>query len=162
MAINTKRVTGRRDVRYGTLDDALTDLERLLAAGPVQSLGNWTPAMNIDHVAMGIEFDTDGYPPETAKTPWLLKLAVRLIRRRILTRGFGAGINPAPEIAKAFAPDPDVTIDAALQRLKRAIHAARQRGMTQVSPLFGPMTPEQHEQFNCRHAELHFSFIVPV
>ncbi|MEM0914539.1 MAG: DUF1569 domain-containing protein [Planctomycetota bacterium] len=159
--VNTKQVTGRRTVRFATLDDALADVEALSDAGPIEALGNWTPAMNVQHVALPIGFAVDGYPPEAAKTPFLVKTIMRLMKNRVLTKGFGPGIKPPPEIAKTFAPDPDITMDAALELFRTNLAAARARGMTQPNPLLGKLTPEEYERFNCRHAELHFSFIVP-
>jgi hypothetical protein len=159
--INTKHVTGRRDVRYDTFDDALADLERLRASSELKALGNWTPAMNVQHVAHGIVFATDGYPPEAAQTPLMVKLVMRMMKRRVLTKGFGPGIKPPAKIAAAFAPDPAVTLDAAMEQFRAAIAHARERGMSQPNPLLGRLTHEEYEQFNCRHAELHFSFIVP-
>ncbi|MEO0963711.1 MAG: DUF1569 domain-containing protein [Planctomycetota bacterium] len=159
--IDTKKVAGRREVRYGTLDDALADVEALVAAGPVRALGNWTAAMNVQHVAFPIGFAVDGYPPEAAKTPFLVKTMMRLMKNRVLEKGFGPGIKPPPDIAKTFAPDPDVTMDAALELFRANLAAARQRGMAQPNPLLGRLTPDEYERFNCRHAELHFSFIVP-
>ncbi|MEM6756094.1 MAG: DUF1569 domain-containing protein [Planctomycetota bacterium] len=159
--VNTKRVAGRRDVHYATLDGALADVEALVAAGPVAALGNWSAAMNVQHVAFPIGFAVDGYPPEASQTPFMLRMTMRLMKKRVLSKGFGPGIQPPPEIAKTFAPDPDVTMDAALELFRKNLAAARERGMTQPNPLLGKLTPEEYEQFNCRHAELHFSFIVP-
>ncbi|MEM6332409.1 MAG: DUF1569 domain-containing protein [Planctomycetota bacterium] len=159
--IDTKKVAGRREVRYETLDEALADVERLAAAGPVEALGNWTAAMNIEHVCFGIEFATDGYPPEAAQTPFIVKTMMKLMKGRVLKKGFGPGIKPPDAIAKTFAPDPNATLEGAIERLRKAIAGARERGMTQPNPLLGKLTAEEYEAFSCRHAELHFSFIVP-
>ena len=51
--MNTKAVTGRREVHYDTFDDALADAERL-AAGDVRTLGNWSYGQILKHLAMAV------------------------------------------------------------------------------------------------------------
>lgn len=159
--INTKRVEGRRAVRYESLDEALADVQGLIDAGEVRGLGNWTPAQNILHVATAIDFAIDGYPPEARQTPRLVRLFMRLFKRRMLEKGFGPGIRPPEKIARTFRPDPAVTIEAAMSALRRSVQRSKDPGMTHPSPLMGSLTQAEYERFHCRHAELHFSFVVP-
>ena len=51
MTIKTSKVTGRRNVTFHTLDDILDDID-FLCQGEVQSLGNWTPGQNLNHLTI--------------------------------------------------------------------------------------------------------------
>src|SRR5215468_5699248 len=63
--VNTKKVTGRRSLRFSTIDDVLADADRIAAAdraGTLKRLGNWTPGTIFTHVANWSSYPFDGYP----------------------------------------------------------------------------------------------------
>ena len=157
MSIDTKHVSGRRALKFNTLDDALRDAEQL-ASGPTRSLGNWSFGQALRHLAIGLNMAIDG---ATITSPWLLRTVVRLFYRKQIIHGkMTAGIVLPQKATEALTPGPTST-EEGLELFRRAL--ARFRSETQRAPhaLLGKMTLEEWEQFQLRHAELHLSFIVP-
>ncbi len=157
---NTKHIEGRRTLRFNTLSEALADIEALVSAGPVKSLGNWSVAQNIDHVAMGIEFGFKGFPAGF-KAPLPLKLFGPMLRPLILKRPITPGFKPPANVMKHFLPGEQVTLERAMGRVRSAVATFNAGPTVPRHALFGKMNKQQWEQLNCRHAELHFGFLVP-
>jgi hypothetical protein len=157
MTIDTKKVAGRRAPSFTTIDQILADVE-MLDRGEIESLGNWTPAQIVEHVALFMDGSLDGFG---FKAPLPLRMLGRVLRARGFTRPIPPGFSLRGKIAK-FAPDANVTWRQAVDHLRRV--AERVRGgarMTAPSPMFGALTHEEWVSLHCRHAELHFSFMRP-
>ena len=157
---NTKTVDGRRNLRYENFEAVKADLDEVLSQ-PHEALGNWGVAQIIDHVALGMELPINGYPPFFQKMPLPLKVFGRLFKGYLLKKGFSPGIQPKGEMKTFFTPREGVTTEQALERFNAAIERFQAGETIPVNPMLGKLTKAQWEQFNCRHAELHFSFIVP-
>lgn len=161
--IKTDKVTDRRTLRFGRVEDILRDVEwlnaRAEAGVKLRASGNWTPAQIVDHLAKSIALTIDGFPAEL-RAPWLLRMVGRWMRMSVLLKPMKSGIRLRGKMAQVFAADPDVTWGQAVTRLTNVITRIR-RGerMTAVSPLFGPFAHEEWNQFHCRHAEMHLSFV---
>ncbi|MFO0951858.1 MAG: hypothetical protein U0835_12045 [Isosphaeraceae bacterium] len=57
---------------------------------------------------------------------------------------------------------PPPTSDAdGFAAIRRGIHRLKTETHRKPSPLLGPLTVGEWNQLNCRHCELHLSFIVP-
>lgn len=70
--INSAKVNNRRALRFRSIDEALQEIDRIVAAenaGKLSTLGNWTPGQNMGHVATWINYSYDGYPFSTFATP---------------------------------------------------------------------------------------------
>lgn len=149
--INTKRVTGRREIRYESLDDLVADTVRL--AGPnARMLGNWTPGQIFQHLADTMNSSIVGFGSMfAAPVRWILRL---LMKRRFLTKGLPAGFK-AP--AK-FLPDA-TSVDDGLTALKKAVARLHEDTTRALHPGFGSLTLDEWTQFHLRHAELHMSFL---
>lgn len=155
--INTKHVTDRRRLSFSSMDDILADAEKL-DGRPVRVTGNWSAGQIVEHVTFPITFSLDGID---LRAPWPIRVFGRVFKRRFLTKGLSPGIQNTGEFRKLL-PDPGVTWDAALAELRREIGRIRAGArMTHPSPVMGPMTHDEWVQFHCRHAELHFSFMMP-
>lgn len=156
MTVKTKQVEGRRQLRFGRMNDILADVIAI-SERPHRALGNWTPAQNIDHLAAVIESSLDGF--EDTVNP-VLRVAGRLMRNSILNRPMKPGFK-VPTNFKRLAPVADVTLDDAVARMRAAMERIESgTRMNQRSPLVGDLAHEQWEQMHCRHAEMHLSFIV--
>lgn len=156
---NTKQVTGRRELRFDSFDDVLADAEQVTFQ-PHHTLGNWTAAENLDHMAIPIEWATDGYPAGMS-APLFFKVVGPMLKGRFLKKGFPAGIEPPPTMAGFGTPRENISLEDAMQRLRTAIERFKANGTIEKNLLVGRMSKPQWEQFNCRHCELHLSFIVP-
>ncbi len=148
----------RRTLQFNSLDDILTDA-RTVTASEHHTTNNWNAAQNIDHVARMIELSIDGFE---ITVPFPLRLIGKLVfRPKWLKKGFTPGTNPPSKIARYFAPREGVTLEQAMQKLEEQIQRAKDQGMHQPSPLLGPLSHDEWDTIQRRHAEMHFSFIHP-
>jgi len=156
-AIKTRKVDGRRSLRFARMTDVLADVDALDEAPARRSLGNWSPAQNVDHVASVIDASLDGFPIE--KMAWPLRLMGKLLRDRALTRPMSAGFK-VPGGMSNMVPAPDLAWSKAVDHMRHTIGRIEAgTRMERPSPLLGPLGHEQWCQLHCRHAELHLSFI---
>ncbi len=157
--VRTAKATGRRELRFESMEDVLADVERILCSRSVASLGNWSPGQAMQHVARLISFSLDGFP---YRAPLWMRLVGPLFKGLALSeRPMPAGI-PFKGGAEALDPDPNVPLEEGAEQLReqatRVIHGER---MEQPSPVFGRMTHEDWLRFHTRHATLHLSFLLP-
>ncbi|MBN4052484.1 DUF1569 domain-containing protein [bacterium AH-315-K20] len=160
--INTKAVTNRRSVHFGTLEDLLGDLDEVAkadAAGRVRPLGNWSPGQNLQHLAKFLACSLDGFGGDP---PLGLKLFGRVLR---LVMGKKIFIKPVPPGIKLpsdvpFLPADEVSVADGAADLRREIERVQSgAAFIPASPLFGKLSREQWIELHLRHAELHMSFV---
>ena len=161
--VDTKRVTERRDLHFDTLADILRDVKELAAVTSetgesICGEGNWTPAQIVVHVTFFIDGAIDGF---TFQVPLMIRIMGKFLRSSILNKPLKPGIK-LPDYMSVVLPDPETTWDDAVAALRDVVGRidAGER-MTQPSPLLGTMTHEDWVKLNCRHAEMHFSFMHP-
>ena len=152
--VDTKTVT-RRQIAYANLDEVVADANRLVAAGAATS-GNWSLGQILEHVATVMDKSIDGFevwPPLPVRLVgrWFLK-------KRFLKEGMPAGFQLKGPIAKELLP-PAVEPRQALDHLRRAVQRLQEDQNRADHPFFGRLTFDESNRINCRHAELHFSFI---
>jgi len=146
-----------------TIDDLVGEFDQIVAAataGNVQSLGNWSPAQVLWHLARLIELSLDGFPFRYRRGPeWITRLFRLLAWRWLIALAFRPGFRNPPE-AVVLEPDPRVTLEAASAYLREQI-GRTQNGerMTQCCSVDGPYSHEQWVYIHLRHAELHLSFL---
>lgn len=155
MTVNTKKVTGRREVRYESFDELLADAEKL-ANCDIKTLGNLSYGEILDHIAAGMQATLDGFG---FKAP----LPMRLIANTFMKKKFLRGGIPAGFQRPQKFPEPkDVPVEEALANLRRQIERLESTEDRSPHPVFGKMDKADADQFQLRHAELHMSFVVPV
>ena len=151
MSINTRKVEGRREVRYKSLDDLLEDARRCAADGST-TIGNWSISQIYQHLTDVLHAGIDGFPPSGF---WLLRLIARMFfKNKMLTDGLEPGFKN-PRLKPA-----DIPIADALAQFVTAIERFQANPERAAHPWWGVFTSEQAVQFQMRHAELHMSFIV--
>ncbi len=160
-SVNTKTVTGRRELHFATIDDCISDVQRIMAAdreGRLTTIGNWSPGQIPSHLAAWIEYGYEGYP---------VKPLPRLVRfffmkpklRHILAKGMGPGIS-IPGVAGGTTGADEVPVREAGPRLIAALNRlASDDPAKYPSPAFGDMTNEDRRRLMLRHAEMHMSFL---
>lgn len=154
--VNTKSVTGRRKVHYDTFDDALADAERL-AAGNVQTLGNWSYGQILKHLAMAIDTMIDGAPfGLPAPVQFVMRL---LMKKKMLTRTLSPGFK-LPKKAQRLLPA-ETSTEEGMELLRAAIERVKSETKRAPHPGFGVMGPGEWDEFQLRHFEMHMSFVVP-
>ena len=157
MAVDTKRVEGRRELHFNNYDQLLDEV-RSLAARPTRQLGNWSLGQICQH--LGTVMDQSATADHLFRVPLGLRIFGRLIRRWVLTRGLPSGYRLPPEGAAKFAPPP-VSVEAGLATLEKGMAALAQTSRRTAHPVFGAMNVDEWHQLHLRHAEMHLSFIVP-
>jgi len=157
MTVNTKTVTGRRDVHYDSLDDLLADAESL-AAGDVRMVGNWSLGKIYGHLARSFNCSIDGFP---FTFPWPMRVLARLLmKKRFLMKTVPSGFQIPKKNRADFIPDSD-DVQTGLAELREAVQRQKSETHRVPHPVLGKFTNEEWEQFHCRHAEMHMSFAVP-
>lgn len=153
--VETATVPGRRTLSFKSYDDILADA-RAMNSQPTRHLGNWSLGQICEHLAKAIEYEVDGAP---FPVPWYLRMVGPWLKKRIITRPMKPGFK-LPKSAAEYLP---VNTDATegIDRLEKAIARYLQSPTLKPHVFFGPMTREECDQLNFRHAEMHLSFVVP-
>lgn len=154
----TNEVTDRRRLHFSSMKDIREDVEYLASGDPPRTSGNWSAAQIVGHVGTMIICSIDGFPVPRAPLP--IRIAGTLLRRRFLIRTVPAGFK-LPQKFRFLMPEIDASWDDEVERICTAIGRLDTERMTRPSPVLGRLTHEQWEQFHCRHAEMHFSFMHP-
>lgn len=152
MPINTKKVQGRRKIRYESLDELLADAQRLLGF-EVRTLGNWSQGQIYEHLARSLDSSIDGAGFSLpAPVRWMMSL---LMKRKFLEKKLPAGFKTTGQ----FIPE-ETSAEEGLASLQRAIARQQQESKRAPHPAFGNIGREQWNAFHLRHAEMHMSFLV--
>jgi hypothetical protein len=156
-SINTRKVTGRRNLHFASLDEIVVDAERMECSANVRTLGNWSAAQIVQHIAMAMRYSIDGVP---SKIPAPVRVVLRLLlKRRFLTKGVSPGFR-VPTRSPESLPPATMKIDDALASLRTSVARLKSETRRATHPAIGRLTSEEWEQFHCRHAEMHMSFVV--
>jgi hypothetical protein len=156
IVVNTKKVTGRRKLRFENYEEVLTDVEQL-AAGEVRSLGNWSFGQILKHLAVAVDSMIDGGPFNLpAPVKFIMNL---LMKKRMLTRRLSPGFK-LPKSAQALVPD-ETSVEEGIELLRVAIDRLHKETKRAPHGAFGVLSPVEWDQFQLRHCEMHLSFVVP-
>ncbi len=156
MTVNTRKVEGRRDVRYVSLEDVIADARRCVEGGWTTN-GNWSISQIYHHLSVALHVSIDGVG---FRIFWPKRLLARaFLKNKYLTEGIPPGFK-IPGRMKRLEPT-EMPVEDALAQLAMAIERYQGNPKRAPHPLFGQFTSEESDQFQLRHAELHMSFIVP-
>ncbi len=158
MAVDVKKVSNRRSVRYQTLQDLVEDAERL-GAGEVKTLGNRSFEEILSHLALVMNgcIDSRG---DHIRFPLHIRVLARVLRGYIFSRGLTPGRQLSADADRRLWPQGKDMPDA-LEDLRQAIRRLEAETKRGAHPAFGKLNVSQWNQFHLRHAELHMSFVVP-
>jgi hypothetical protein len=152
----------RRTLRFESIDDAVAEADRLVAAereGRLTHVGNWSLGRALGHLATWANFAFDGYPPEVV-APLPVRLILGVMRNRILNKGMMPGVRIGRVPEGTLGTD-ELSPEEGLRRFRTALQRLQQSAPTIDNPVFGTLTHAQWIQLNLRHAELHLGFQVP-
>lgn len=159
-AVDTAKVTERRQLHFNSLDDIVADVERLAAAREIRALGNWSAGQVFGHLAKVMNKCIDGFDSRLA---WPLRFLLRvLMKRKVLTKPMPPGFKLGKKAAAELIPEPRVSTEEGLASIRRALGRLKTETKRVPSPFLGPLTLDEWNQLHCRHCELHLSFLVPV
>ncbi len=151
------QVPKRRRLRFDTHQQIL-DEAQMLAARPTRQLGNWPLPDICQHLAAAMDLCIDG--GVGFAVPLRIRIVARLARSRILKTGLPTGFK-LPQQAQAVLYRQPKSMDAAISALEKGITRLNSTTQRVPHPVLGKMNVAQWDLFHLRHAELHFSFIVP-
>lgn len=152
----------RRKLKFETLDEAVRDAERLLAAG-YDRCGAWDLGQCCRHLAVLMTYPLDGFPPfrfPINLAAWALKhTAAPAFLKRVLDSGVWPEGRPTD---KRTIPPPGGSEEEAVEELRRAAQRlASHEGPLQPSPLFGMLDKPTLLRLHRIHAAHHLSFLSP-
>ena len=152
--VDTKTVA-RRELSFANLDAVVADAERLVASD-AGTVGNWSLGQILEHVATVMEKSIDGFE---IRPPLIMRLLGRwVLKKRFLKNGMPAGFQLQGPAAKELLPA-EVPPQQALERLRHAAERLKNETQRATHPFFGNLNQDESNRINCRHAELHMSFI---
>jgi hypothetical protein len=155
----TTKVTGRRVLRFTSLDDILKDAQQL-TTGRARRLGNWSLGQATGHLACAMKMSLDG--TNHGRAPLPVRIILRLFfKKLILTKGMRPGFNLKGKFAQYMIPEATCSNEQGLSDLRAGIERLKREPQRHPHPAFGPLTREEWDQLHLRHAELHLSFFVP-
>lgn len=153
--VETKHITGRREVHYNQVDDIVADAQRLLESGYTR-LGNWNLGTMAGHISKAFQTGLDGSP---FKVNFLIRFVARTLYKDKAMRKMSPGFKLPKQAASLLAQiDED---RQGVEELRGVIE--RWKNETQRHPhgFFGELTPDEWNTLMLRHAEMHMSFLVP-
>jgi hypothetical protein len=151
MSVNTKKVEGRRNVRYASLDELLADAQRF-ATGNAKTLGNWSPGQIYEHLARSLDSSIDGFDMSfPAPLRWMMSL---FMKKKFLTKELPPGFKSPDK----YVPD-ETPVEEGLAALTKAIGRQKQESHRVPHPGFGKLSLDEWNDFHLRHAEMHMSFL---
>jgi len=150
-----RSASGGRGLRFGSLADARSELERLRQARTLASTTAWNWAQTLTHCAQSIEYSMTGFPqlkPALFQhTIGAAAISVFAWRGR-MTHDLSEPIPGAPALAAMAAAAP------ALERLEASIRAFVQwPGPLRPHFAYGALTRAQYEQAHALHLANHLS-----
>jgi Protein of unknown function (DUF1569) len=148
----------RRTLHFDSLEQAIAEAESLTRA-TVTTTGKYSLGQILEHLARTIEIALGQRSAPTI--PFPIRMAARMMRPRLLNKPMRSGFKLPSKSQSVFWPDHDVEAEAGLQHYRDAIALFHRTDPHPTHPLLGDITRAEHTQLQCRHAELHLSFVRP-
>jgi hypothetical protein len=147
--------TGRRPLRFDSLDEVMPDVDRLLRGH--RTLGRWSLGQICKHLTGGIVGSVEGFP---GRAPWLLRMTLApIIKRQILATG---RMREGVKLPEKFLPRPGLDDRAEAEALRGALQLyAAHTGPMADHPFFGPLDRDTWTRIHRIHCAHHLSFALP-
>lgn len=147
----------RRELEFHSLDEVLAEAEQL-ASGSVRTTGNHTFGQILEHLARTHDMATGKI--EAPAPPWYMRIMIKIMKPMLIKdQPVKPGFKLPSKAEEFFWPDREFDVQGALTHLRESIENYKAKGPLPKHPMFGTMTSEQSLRLNCRHAELHLSFV---
>lgn len=161
-SVDTKSAP-RRDLRFGSIEDIIADLDAIEAAhaaGTLTTTGNWSPGQIFTHLAVVVDGALDG-------SKWVAPMPMRVVASLLFKKKALASDDkmPAgfklPKSAGHLIPDTSATFEDGMQLLRKGLERVTTGGerFTQPNPVFGKLSHDEWCTIQCKHCGLHLSFL---
>jgi hypothetical protein len=157
MSVAASPARARRKLSFDSLDEVISDAERLVESPNSKTLGAWPLGQLCTHLAMAINGSIDGIED---RAPLPVRMLGPLLKRWILARGMSPGFKLPKQREAVFFPAA-TSAQEGLDKLRAAACRVKTERMTAQHPAFGKLTHDEWNRLHLRHAELHLSFAVP-
>ncbi|MBX7165856.1 MAG: DUF1569 domain-containing protein [Pirellulales bacterium] len=148
--------SGRRKLRFNSLDEVLADAEHLLRDGYRRS-GNWTLGQVCNHLGAAV---TVALAPTRSLQPWPVRFVAKHFVLPQVFREMKPGYQLRGKVAEEFLP-PDTPDEQGVAMLREAFRRFQAETPRYPHPVFGKLTRAEWEKLTLRHSELHLSFLIP-
>jgi hypothetical protein len=147
----------RRQLHFKSIDDITSDAGALAQAErnkKLRQLGNWTLGQACGHLAAWIDYGYEGPP---VKLSWLVKILARASRKKYIYKPMNPG-GRLPRVPGGTLATEKLSTQEGLDRLQRACARLKSGAPKRKHFIFGPLKPDEWNNLEMRHAELHLSF----
>ena len=144
-----------RELKFASLEDAVTDARQLLDAGYIRS-GNWTLGQICWHLRTVQDPSIDGYPWYFGLFAFLRPIVRRTLMRKVLSGNSPRGIRTAPMFVPTGAIEDEAEVEAFEKSVQRFL---QHRGTFHPHPGFGLLDRETLHQIHVAHAAHHLRFL---
>jgi hypothetical protein len=147
----------RRDLNFRTSDEALAEVDRLLAA-PYERRGNWDLAQVCDHLADAFDGSIHGY---SFAAPWIIRALLGKPALWYVLRFRSIPIRARRP--RDLDPQPGKDPAACAARLRESVRAFEaSKDPLAPHPFFGRISREQWRQVHLFHMAHHLAFLHPI
>lgn len=154
--VNTKTAP-RRKLELANLDAVVSDAEQRVAA-QAGTTGNWSLGQILEHVAIVMEKSMDGF--ESKLPNFVVRLVGRFfLKNYFIKNGMTPGFRLKGPAVQEIIPQSEIDPQAALEHLRVVAGRLKNETNRASHPFFCNMTQDESNKINCRHAEMHMSFI---
>jgi hypothetical protein len=157
MAVKTGKVAGRRTLHFDSIEDIVRDAEQIVGQ-PHRTLGNWSAAQIIEHIAKTMTGAVDGVQ---GRPPFYIRWFAPLMKNGVLNKPMSPGFTLPKQLHADFMPANDAEEQKALENLRSAFERYKAAASLKPNVIFGRFTREEWDKLQKRHSEMHLSFIVP-
>ena len=99
---------------------------------------------------------------EAPSPPWYMRLMITIMKPLMVKdQPLKPGFKLPAKAESVFWPNQEFDVQEALAHLKDSVENYKKNGPLEKHPMFGTLTREQNDRMNCRHCELHLSFVHP-
>lgn len=147
-----------RSLRFSSLDDAMAEVERLVGC-ETKTTGSFSLGQILEHLARTLEIASGKRDLQPPAFP--VRLMARVMRPMALKKAM-TGLKLPAKSQGVLWPSGPVETEQGWAHLRDAVSAFRSTDPLPKHPIFGTMTPHQHEMLQCRHFEGHLGFVHPV
>ena len=151
-----KLVNNRRTLRFDNLDEALAESERL-AALTVTTEGRFGFGQILEHLARTVDVVNGSL--KVPKVAWPLRVVAKALKSRILAGPMPSGVRLPSKTQSILWPSHAIDVAAGLRHYRDSVNQLTRLATLPEHPVFGTLMKSEHIQLQCRHAELHLSFV---
>ncbi len=157
--VDTSKVSGRRVLRFESLEDISAEVERLAAAKNIKTLGNWSAGQVFQHLAIVMHGAIDGMQ---IKLPLTMRIMIPVMllfaKQKFLNQRMKSGVQ-LPKAAMAALVPPPTSWDDGLASIRSGLTRLQANPKLARHPFLGDLSTEEWTKVQCRHCELHLSFL---